>query len=55
MDAYKEHGYANRKAYLRSVSEEYGVPIVIVYQAAAMLGEEEDFDGLISMVQDFAF
>ena len=45
---YKENGYADRDDYLTCLSEDYGVPIEDVFSLAEMLGENEDFDGLVS-------
>ena len=45
---YQENGYANRDDYLNCLSEDYGVSIEDVYCLAEMLGENEDFDGLVS-------
>ena len=52
MNDYKAEGYANRRAYLDSLCEEY--PRTIVYTLAAMLGPSEDFDGLITALEDAA-
>lgn len=49
---YQDNGYANRTAYLKSVAEDYGVELDVVKVLAELLGPEEDFDGLISMVND---
>ena len=54
MDIYKAHGYENRKAYLKSLAEEYGVPYSVVSSLASMLGASEDFDGLICELEDYA-
>ena len=43
-NVYQENGYANRKEYLKSLSEEYGVYIGAVYALADLLGSEEDFE-----------
>lgn len=53
-NVYQEHGYSNRKEYLKSLSEEYGVYIGAVYALADLLGAEEDFDGLISELEDYS-
>ena len=45
---YQENGYADRDDYLNCLSEDYGVPIEDVFSLAEMLGENEDFDGLVS-------
>ena len=49
---YKENGYADRDDYLTCLSEDYGVPIENVFSLAEMLGENEDFDGLVSVLED---
>ena len=49
---YKEAGYANRRAYLESLCEEFDR--AKVYTLAAMLGSSEDFDGLVTMLEDDA-
>ena len=49
---YQENGYANRDDYLTCLSEDYGVSIEDVYSLAEMLGENEDFDGLVSALED---
>ena len=52
---YIENGYQSRKDYLISLSEEFGVDKSIVFSIAYMLGSEEDFDGLVSMIQDYEY
>ena len=49
---YQENGYADRDDYLTCLSEDYGVTIEDVYSLAEMLGENEDFDGLVSALED---
>ena len=49
---YRENGYADRGDYLNRLSEDYGVSIEDVYSLAEMLGENEDFDGLVSTLED---
>ena len=49
---YQENGYEDRDDYLNCLSEDYGVPIESVYSLAEMLGENEDFDGLVSALED---
>jgi len=53
MSIYTENGYKNRKDYLNSLAEDYGVPLEIVYAAADILGPNEDFDGLVTTIQDY--
>jgi len=43
-----------RAEHFRELSETYGVELTLVHQLAAMLGEEEDYDGLVSTVEDLA-
>ena len=49
---YKQNEYTDRDDYLTCLSEDYGVPIEDVYSLAEMLGENEDFDGLVSALED---
>ena len=54
MNDYTANGYKNRREYLDSLAEAYGLPRATVYTMAAMLGESEDFDGLIIALDDAA-
>lgn len=54
MSIYTENGYRNRKHYLEELSEEYGVDVGIVLTLADVLGPDEDFDGLVTTLQDEA-
>jgi hypothetical protein len=49
---YQRKGYKDRNDYLMAVAEDYGLDPVDVYTVACLLGPEEDFDGLISMIQE---
>ena len=49
---YRENGYADRDDYLNRLSEDYGVSIEDVYSLAEILGENKDFDGLVSTLED---
>ena len=51
MSAYKEAGFENRDDYLQSLADEYNVEFEVVYNMAQILGEEEDFDGLLSSLE----
>ena len=51
---YQEQGFENRKDYLNSLAEDFGVDRQTVYTLASMLGSSEDFDGLISSLEDLA-
>jgi len=48
MSIYQEHGFDTRQEYLESLADDYGVEIEQVKVAAELLGEEEDFDGLLT-------
>ena len=49
---YRANGYTDRQDYLSCMAEDYGVPIETVEALADMLGPSEDFDGLVSAIQD---
>lgn len=49
---YKERGFETRDAYLLDLAEQYGVDPQIVFGLASVLGREEDFDGLVSELED---
>lgn len=51
-DIYRSKGYANREAYLKSVAEEYGCDEDTVFVLAETLGPNEDFDGLLNVLED---
>lgn len=42
-----------RNCYLRELAEEYGVPMYVVRSLADMLGPNEDYDGLVSALEDY--
>jgi hypothetical protein len=50
MNEYEQNGFANRKAYLESLCEDY--PREAVGMLADLLGPSEDFDGLVTMLED---
>lgn len=50
--SYEDYGCHSRTEYLRMLSEEYAVPFECVIELAYTLGKEEDFDGLISELED---
>ena len=51
-DVYQENGYDSRDDYLNSLSEDYGIPLDAVLAVAEILGPDEDFDGLVSNLED---
>lgn len=52
MNIYQENGYENRKHYLQSLADEYAVGEDKVFALASILGPNEDFDGLVTTLQD---
>lgn len=54
MNIYKENGFKNRNDYLDFLAEDYGVNPYKVHVLAELLGESEDFDGLITSIQDLS-
>ena len=52
MSIYQERGYEDRSDYLRQIADEYGVDSDLVFAAADILGPNEDFDGLITTIED---
>ena len=53
MNVYHEHGCESREDYLQCLSDDYGVPLDHVEALADLLGPSEDFDGLVSSLQDY--
>ena len=49
---YQQNEYTDRDDYLTCLSEDYGVSIEDVYSLAEMLGEHDDFDGLVCALED---
>ncbi len=48
---YTNNGFKDREDYLKSLCDEF--PSDWVEMCSDMLGEEEDFDGLVSHLEDF--
>ena len=51
-EVYNENGYADRADYLNSLAEDYGIPAEAVLALAEVLSPDEDFDGLVSNLED---
>jgi len=43
-----------RKEYLTGLAEDYGIARSDVFMIADLLGESEDYDGLLSMLDDYS-
>ncbi|MDR1174082.1 MAG: RNA polymerase [Treponema sp.] len=50
---YATHGYKDRDDYLNTLADDRGIDSMAVHMIADMLGESEDFDGLVSELEDF--
>jgi hypothetical protein len=54
VSIYTDEGYKDQNEYLESLAEEYGLSSEDVRMAADMLGPDEDFDGLITTLEDMS-
>jgi len=54
MTIYQEHGFENRADYLADLADTLGVDIRTVEILADLLGPSEDFDGLVTSLEDYA-
>lgn len=52
MNTYQKNGYKDRKDYLEQLALDNNLDLDMVYSLADMLGENEDFDGLVSACED---
>ena len=53
MNIYQSEGFATRKQYLEHLAEDFGISKGDVFAIADLLGESEDFDGLITTLEDY--
>ena len=49
---YQDAGFPNREAYLNGVADRFGASPAAVRLLADLLGPSEDFDGLVTNVED---
>jgi hypothetical protein len=54
MNDYQANGYTSRRHYLDSLADDFGIEPATVYMMADLLGQNEDFDGLINALDDYA-
>ena len=54
MNDYTKQGYTGRADYLASLADDFGVSLDTVYTLADLLGASEDFDGLVTALEDYA-
>lgn len=52
MNVYQENGFKDREEYLQAVADDFDIPFDTVAALASVLGKSEDFDGLISTLED---
>jgi len=50
---YQENDYKDREDYLHTLADDYGIDYFVVFSMAEILGESEDFDGLVSELEDY--
>lgn len=54
MTIYTDNGYTDRDDYLKSLAADFMVSEEVVFYLANTLGPDEDFDGLVTMVEDIS-
>ena len=54
MSIYTDEGYKSRRDYLENLADDMGIDRQTVFTLAAMLGSSEDFDGLVTTLEDIA-
>lgn len=55
MSVYRQNGYNDREDYLSCIAEDYGLDLEDeVRPLAQLLGPDEDFDGLVTALEDLA-
>ena len=47
------HPHPTRAAYLEALAIEHGIDLAIVRMMAGLLGPSEDFDGLVTALEDY--
>ena len=50
---YERNVYKDRKDYLNNLADDRGIDPMAVDEISDVLGESEDFDGLMSALEDF--
>lgn len=53
-NVYEMNGYSNRKEYLYDLADGMGIERATVMALADLLGENEDFDGLVTHLEDYS-
>jgi hypothetical protein len=52
MNVYQENGYKSRRDYLECLADDMGIDLETVLMLASILGPNEDFDGLVTSLED---
>lgn len=52
-DVYQENGFKSREDYLMSLAKKYNTDIRLLHTLADIMGPEQDFDGLVTMLNDY--
>jgi len=50
---YEQNGYDTRAEYLKYLAADHEIDLDIVLNLAEILGPNEDFDGLVTTLQDY--
>ena len=53
LERYQEDGAIDRFGYLETLADDHGVEFDVVLTLVDVLGPEEDFDGLVTSLEDF--
>jgi hypothetical protein len=54
LESYLEYGAETRAEYLEMLADDYGIDLDTVHAMADVLGPNEDFDGLVTSLEDVA-
>ena len=54
LEGYLEYGAESRAEYLEMLADDYGVDLETVLAMADVLGPMEDFDGLVTSLEDIS-
>lgn len=54
IERYEEDGAFDRFGYLRDLADNHGADLAALIEIADLLGPDEDFDGLVTTIEDAA-
>ena len=52
-NVYQENGFNSRREYLEDLADNMGMDYSVVFMLADLLGPNEDFDGLVTSLEDY--